>query len=347
MSEYQESIAKAREIVAEIPAGSGDYDKILFLYQWLTEHVRYDFNDYYESEWNLLYDTMIKNQTVCAGYTEALYVMANLAGVECFTQAGNINDGGGWSSHIWNVAKIDGEYYLFDSTWDEGLDPSRYCFFGVSSETMQSYRPRLIIGMLKDYCPPCTKDLPLPGGFSLPAELQTGAVDGSTYSQPYMDLTLSWGDSWTALTRDEINEAFYGGGAPNLRVALKLGIPYVDLVLRRGREMVEVFLEYEGVEASDGSICDSPASYMDAMDSLLSEELEGLGLKDVKAERFQKEIGGQLYEGLTVSGSLGIAKTCQYMLCTMKDNVFLTIMISSESPIKCKQILQSFLGETP
>lgn len=159
---HLEGIAAARRIVEEMPENLSEYDRALYLYQYLTENVRYDYDDYYKSDWYLCYDALVEGKTVCAGYTEALYYLYNLAGVECLTQEGIIAGEGPEAWHIWNVARVDGSWYLFDSTWDEGLPSKFYRFFGISDETMQSYAVRHIIAYDVEHCPPCTETLKHP-----------------------------------------------------------------------------------------------------------------------------------------------------------------------------------------
>lgn len=161
MPKYLEAIEAAQRIVSEAPQGLSERDRALYFYHYLTENVRYDEDSYYEKGgWNLLYDTLVKHKTVCAGYTEALYYLYNLSGIECFTIEGYIADGLGTGGyHIWNVAKIDGKYYQFDSTWDEGVPPSQYRYFGVSAADMQSYYERDVETVASEYCPDCTDSL--------------------------------------------------------------------------------------------------------------------------------------------------------------------------------------------
>lgn len=163
MPKYLEAIEEAKRIVREAPQGLSETELALYFYQYLTDNVRYaDENYYSDGGWNLLYDTLITKRTVCAGYTEALYYLYNLAGIECFTIEGyiaNPTDPLGNGHHIWNVAKLDGTYYQFDATWDEGLPPTQYRYFAVSTEDMQAYFERDVETAAGDYCPDCTASL--------------------------------------------------------------------------------------------------------------------------------------------------------------------------------------------
>ena len=343
--QYRQAIALAREIVAGIPEGSGESERMLYLYNWLTENVSYDDGDYYGSEWNLLYDTLVLKKTVCAGYAEALYVLCNLAGIECITVMGSLYDGQNWEGHAWNAAKIDGDFYHFDSTWDTGRTPEHYRFYGVSDDTLQSYAPRLVQGPPEESRPQCGKDLPIPGREAA-AALTPGAVEECSYSQPFMGLELHWDKKWTVLSREEITEAMYGGMELSMDQILRLGFPYVDLILQRNGRTVQVMLELSPVTSSAGLVCDTPESYMDEMEQLLPAELEAAGLRELQTRRFEQELGGRSFACLTVTGGTALYSYCQTFLCTGQDGLFLTVVVAGFGEQQCEQtVAELFSGE--
>ena len=166
-SRHGEAMAEAKRIVASVPEGADEVETARYLYQYLTDHVAYDDNEYYAGNWDLLYDALIGGRTVCAGYEEALYTLYNLAGIECFPVYGNlygpafdsqeaIETGTG---HAWSIAKLNGEYYEFDPTWDAGVPPEQYRFFAISTEDMQAYYPRVYDALTEEYAPPRPKTL--------------------------------------------------------------------------------------------------------------------------------------------------------------------------------------------
>lgn len=346
MSEYIQSIAAAREIVAGIPEGSSEYDKALCLYNWLTENVRYDYDDYYDGQWTLLYDALVKKRTVCAGYAEALYVLYNLAGIECFTIEGYLSTPEGGGGHIWNVAKIDGEYYQFDATWDEGVTPEEYRFFGVSEETLQSYYQRHVETLAEEYCPPCTKDLPLPEDWSSPLfeKLNPGRVRNGVYSQPYFDLTLCPDESWTVYSREEIITTYYMGMDLSMEMMLDMGLPYMDLVMDRRKDLVQIILEPSPVQTGNGEICEDAKSYMDNVALTLPEVLRSTGVKNASVTRYRTEICGRSYEALNLTGKSGWTRVNQTYYCTERDGVFLTISIAASGSGDCDGLLAELLG---
>ena len=160
---YPEGLAAAQAIVDAMPDGLDEKGKMLYLYQYLTDNVRYDNDNYYgyygESDWCLLYDALVLHNTVCTGYSEALYVLCNLAGIECFIVSGEVGELLSVGLHAWNVARIDGTYYEFDATWDEGIPPADYRYFGMSAAYSNENHTRLMRSFDKEICPPCPEDL--------------------------------------------------------------------------------------------------------------------------------------------------------------------------------------------
>lgn len=172
---YLEGVAAAEAVVDAMPKDLDEMGKILYLYRYLTDNVRYDYNNYYtEQNWCLLYDALVRKSTVCAGFTEALYVLANLAGLDCLTISGYISITGNAGYHIWNIVRVNGSYYQFDSTWDEGKSPAEYQYFGVSDAFMQTHAHEHVTAFAEEYCPRCETDL-------LPPELSLEGVSDEEY----------------------------------------------------------------------------------------------------------------------------------------------------------------------
>lgn len=159
LSRFLEGLDQAKWVVSQVPEGSTQKQTALFLYQYLTDHLTYYTDRYYDSDWSLLYDALIREKTVCAGYADALQVLYNYAGIDCYTIWGWVDQIWDGAGHAWNAAEIDGSWYLFDATWDTGLRPDQYSFFGVSSETLSSYGARDTIENLKTYAPVFDKNL--------------------------------------------------------------------------------------------------------------------------------------------------------------------------------------------
>ncbi len=169
---YLAGMAAAEAIVDAMPENLDEAGKMLYLYRWVADRVRYnnieDPDAYYTGKWCMLYDALVNHSTVCAGYSEALYVLCNLAGIDCIPVDGFVNGTLGADSHAWNAACINGKYYQFDATWDEGFSPADYVYYGMSAEYCMANHTKYLTSFSEEYTPPCTEDL-FPEIFPVPA----------------------------------------------------------------------------------------------------------------------------------------------------------------------------------
>ena len=116
--------------------GMTEYEKAKACYDYLTIHVRYDYDALNDETYdNMLpysaYGALVLNTCVCQGYSTALYRLLLECGVDnrVLTSPG----------HAWNLIKIGKYWYNADSTWDEGVDEEYYDFFLVTDEEVQKY----------------------------------------------------------------------------------------------------------------------------------------------------------------------------------------------------------------
>lgn len=94
-----------------------DYEKISAIYDYICNHISYDF-DHLDLGAGYLpmftaYAAMMDGTAVCQGYASLLYRLALTLGVDARLIAG---DSGG--PHAWNIVRIGSVYYNVDSTWD-------------------------------------------------------------------------------------------------------------------------------------------------------------------------------------------------------------------------------------
>lgn len=99
------------QIVADCEADGckSDYEKALWLHDWLTDNAIYDSSlTYYSSD-----AVLVRGTGVCDSYSKAYKKLCNAAGVECeyFPSVA--------MGHSWNRVKMDGNWYFVDVTWDD------------------------------------------------------------------------------------------------------------------------------------------------------------------------------------------------------------------------------------
>ena len=79
------------------------------------------------------YDAVCTGKSLCDGYSNMLSILFHLIGVECCEAMGQDNDG--QSGHTWVVAKLDGEFYNFDPTFEDTgeVPPGQRLFLSVKT----------------------------------------------------------------------------------------------------------------------------------------------------------------------------------------------------------------------
>ena len=122
------------EVLAEVtsPARS-DYENELAIHDYLVSHITYIDNG--GSTFNA-YDAMINGEAVCSGYTESFKTFMDMLGIENYTISGKAGN----EQHIWNVVKLDDDWYQVDVTWDDPVGSSQeyidHSYFNISDSDM-------------------------------------------------------------------------------------------------------------------------------------------------------------------------------------------------------------------
>lgn len=122
-------------ILAGMPNGS-DYEKELYLHDALIKKVTYTYSKLEEQNG---YTTLVEGKGVCAGYAFALQYLLMRAGIQSYYVVGYAGE-----NHAWNLAKIDGEWYYVDATWDDPVyngsdDPYSpyHSYFNITTAMLQ------------------------------------------------------------------------------------------------------------------------------------------------------------------------------------------------------------------
>ncbi len=128
--------AAADEIIDSIPYGADNYEKVVYIHDYLIENTEYDRIRANLSRKGIshgIYGCLIEKKAVCMGYAAAFQYLMNKLGIECGTCSG--------SNHAWNYVKLDGEYFWIDVTWDDddmGAPLHTYCL--VTTEQLLKTR---------------------------------------------------------------------------------------------------------------------------------------------------------------------------------------------------------------
>lgn len=104
----------ADEILAGITPEMSEYERVLYLHDYLAMNVKYD--DSYEFQ-HIAYGALVDKKAVCDGYATAMQYLLNKIGIECRIVFGDDKEGLPYS-HAWNIVKVENKYYHLDVTWD-------------------------------------------------------------------------------------------------------------------------------------------------------------------------------------------------------------------------------------
>lgn len=145
---YKEFVAAADEIIAGIPDGS-DYDKILYVHDYIIENTVYDTEAYKSNDtWvaGTAYSCIVNGKAVCSGYAGAFKYLMNRIGIESGICTG--------SNHAWNYVSVDGEYYWIDLTWDDNEKTKpEHTYFLVNDDILLRTRT---FDTTQPYLPECS-----------------------------------------------------------------------------------------------------------------------------------------------------------------------------------------------
>jgi hypothetical protein len=126
-------------LLAEIPADEDDlgtlgrwmeerlndpFERTKLVHDFIIDRIRYDHASA-DGEHRAPQDadTVLRTGTgVCAGYANLSVALGQAAGLEVVKVTGlvRLRAGEGAEPHAWNAVRIDGDWFLFDVTWDDG-----------------------------------------------------------------------------------------------------------------------------------------------------------------------------------------------------------------------------------
>lgn len=131
--------ATAQTVLANARAMATDYERLKYVHDWIINNTRYIKADTaYESEAD---GPVVYGTAICEGYSKAFMYFAQSMGYECICAIG----GAGGIDHMWNIVKVNGQWYHVDATWDDplvsdGSDMLRYDYFMLSdSEILRDH----------------------------------------------------------------------------------------------------------------------------------------------------------------------------------------------------------------
>lgn len=141
------------EILNAVPEGASEYETELLIHDKLAERVEYiKTGNAYNA-----YGAIVEGKAVCEGYSEALAYLLRLKGIKTFIVTGESANPttGDPEGHEWIVARIDGEWYHVDITWNDQGESIYHAYFNkTEAEILEDHK----IDALRYALPSCTSD---------------------------------------------------------------------------------------------------------------------------------------------------------------------------------------------
>lgn len=103
--------AKANEIISQITPTMTAYDIVKYFHDTIIKNCVYDDSAEFAST---AYGALVKGRALCQGYSHAMSLLCNKVGIENAYITGYAGE-----EHMWNMVKLDGDWYNIDVTWDD------------------------------------------------------------------------------------------------------------------------------------------------------------------------------------------------------------------------------------
>lgn len=127
----------ANSIVTSIKSGLDDYTLEMKVHNKILEICKYADN-VKTSEDDIYaftpYGVLVNGSAVCEGYAKTFQYLMSQLGINCTTIMGK----GKTELHMWNAVEINGKWYHTDVSWDDGADYSKYDYFNVTTDGIET-----------------------------------------------------------------------------------------------------------------------------------------------------------------------------------------------------------------
>lgn len=125
------------KILSMITPEMSDYDIVKLFHDYIIVNCTYNTN---AANPNSIYGVLAEKNALCQGYSQSFTYLCSLVGIDSFIVLGVANE-----PHMWNVVKMDEDYYHIDLTWDDpdrakSPDSVRYDYFGLTDDRIRELR---------------------------------------------------------------------------------------------------------------------------------------------------------------------------------------------------------------
>ena len=125
-SRHGEIVLAVDKIVAMIDPSWNDIHKVMWINDYICDNFIYDL----ETEHHTIDNLLKTRKGICEAYANLFTTLCHRVGIEssyCYSNE---------LAHIWNIVKINGEWYHVDTTWNDSY-VERYNYFLISTNEIE------------------------------------------------------------------------------------------------------------------------------------------------------------------------------------------------------------------
>lgn len=138
----KELAENAEKIIGKLSDPSDKWQTEYEIHNWIVDHCSYKLvnKDYTYSS---AYGCLVNRKCGCEGYSKAAKLLFDMVGIENALVSGKSHAKSGKEGpHMWNIVKINGNFYHLDITWDDPVndrnrDMRTYSYFNVSDDEIK------------------------------------------------------------------------------------------------------------------------------------------------------------------------------------------------------------------
>ncbi len=134
---------KVNKILSSVPKNTSEYEKEIFINNYMVNNCKYDHDSTKpgkttEHPAHTSYACIVDNKAVCDGYSKAAQILFCGMGIECYTILGDAKESKYNNiHHLWNIIKINGNWYHLDITNNGDDKLTRYSYFNLNDNMIE------------------------------------------------------------------------------------------------------------------------------------------------------------------------------------------------------------------
>lgn len=143
--EYDEKSAEMKicrdMVISQLSDPEDEWQTELEIHDYIIQNCSYKLEDN-DFNYSSAYGCLVNGQAACEGYSKAAKYIFDKVGIESALVSGTASGNGEKpGEHMWNIVRINGDYYHLDCTWDDPVSNSDkgvrlYTYFNLSDEAI-------------------------------------------------------------------------------------------------------------------------------------------------------------------------------------------------------------------